>query len=163
MRAAFKSGFEKLWRWKMSVTRSYTLFVAHAVEPEGALVFSHFSSEAGRRTYSAAWDLAAVRRMTERIFADMGCNGIDVCRTSGADLPQFAKPSLPAFRRVMRNCTKLAQTLLAPGLRDELFRDRDACRLTLIVPLSLYFVPWELMSDGQMFLAERFSIVKMVA
>jgi hypothetical protein len=149
----------------MGVTQSYTLFVAHAVEPNEALQFSHFS-RAGRRNYCTRWNHDTVRRMTRRIYADMGSEGIDVCRKSGADVPQFAKPSLPAFRRVIRNCTKLAHTLIPQELRDELFRNpdhREPRTLTIIVPLSLYFIPWELMSDGDTFLAERFGVWKMVA
>jgi hypothetical protein len=144
-------------------TESFTLYVAHGVKQEGTLSFSYFSPDAGMRKHTTAWDLAAVRRMVETILADMGSNGIDVCRRSGADLPQFAKASLPAFRRVVRNCRRLADALLPEGLRQDLFRDRDACRLTLIVPLSLHFIPWEILSDGQRLFADQFRVLKLIA
>lgn len=45
-------------------------------------------------------------------------------------------------------------------VRANLFRERGNVRLLLIVSLSLYFIPWELLSDGKTFLAERGVVTK---
>ena len=59
-------------------------------------------------------------------------------------------------------CRELTEALLPQELIEALFSAPGGLRLLLPLTLSLHFMPWQLLSDGESFLVERSVVLKVI-